>query len=81
MFDRFDICQAHYLIEVDYNVGGWCRERPSNRRRKESTGVQLRRLGFRWPNPGYENLTENGREIYHELEKRYGYSCLAVDNR
>lgn len=56
----FDICQAHLQLEADYNNGGWVRERPSNRRRMESTGVQLLRMGFspgmRWveivPAPG-----------------------------
>jgi hypothetical protein len=48
----FDICQAHQQLESDYNVGGWLRERPSNARRMESTGVQLLRMhfepGMRW---------------------------------
>jgi hypothetical protein len=42
----FDICQAHAQLESDYNMGGWLRERPSNRRRMASTGVQLHRMGF-----------------------------------
>jgi hypothetical protein len=42
----FDIAQAHLQLECDYNVGGWLRERPSNRRRMESTGCQLFRLGY-----------------------------------
>lgn len=72
-FDRFDICEAHYALEIDYNVGGWLRERPSNRRRRESTDVQLKRMdfkagmGFR----GFESLSENGQEIYRELQTRY----------
>jgi hypothetical protein len=48
----FDVCQAHQQLEADYNVGGWLRERPSNQRRRESTGCQLHRMqyhpGSRW---------------------------------
>lgn len=42
----FDIAQAHLQLECDYNRGGWLRERPSNLRRMESTGVQLHRMGY-----------------------------------
>lgn len=72
-FDRFDICEAHCVLEWDYNVGGWLHERPSNQRRMESTGVQLHRMGFK-PALGlsYDTLTENGQEIYDELVVRYG---------
>lgn len=68
MFDRCDIAEAHYCVEVDYNVSGWLQERPSNRRRMEATHVQLHRMGFR-PRPDlkYETLTENGQEIYDAL--------------
>lgn len=45
----FDICQAHAQLEADYNDGGIVWERPSNRRRNASTGVQLSRMSF---NPG-----------------------------
>ena len=65
MFDRFDIAEAHYMVEVDYNVSGWLQERPSNRRRMEATHVQLARCGFKpRPDLSYETLTENGRMIY-----------------
>ena len=71
-FDRFDICEAHLLIEWDYNVGGRLRERPSNLKRMEATAVQLHRMEFTpHPNLSYESLTENGKEIYDELIKRY----------
>ena len=43
----FAVCQAHQQLEADYNVGGILRERPSNRRRNESTGVQLARMDYR----------------------------------
>lgn len=71
-FDRFDICEAHYILESDYNVGGWLQERPSNRRRREATSVQLQRMQFK-PSPSlsYDSLTENGKEIYQELVTRY----------
>lgn len=77
-FNRFDICEAYLALEWDYNEGGWLRERPSNRRRMESTDVQLVRMMFR-PSPsyeGYDSLTENGKEIYHQLERRYGFDKL-----
>ena len=45
-------------------------------RRMEATQVQLHRMGFQvgagWN--GYESLTENGQEIYDELERRYGFA-------
>jgi len=71
-FDRFDICEAHYLLECDYNVNGWLPERPANVRRREATHVQLHRLGFK-PSPllSFDTLTGNGREIYEQLVNRY----------
>ena len=66
----FDICQAHMQLEHDYNVGGILRERPSNQRRKASTGWQLHRMAFesggRWVpicNPD-EDDGEDVRDIY-----------------
>lgn len=75
VFDRADICEAYYQLEVDYNVNGWLRERPSNQRRKEATHVQLHRMGFKSSImfDGYKALTANGREIYHLLRQRYGF--------
>ena len=74
-FDRFDICQAYYQLEVDYNNGGWLQERPSNVRRMEATSIQLARMKFKigagWR--GYESLSENGKEIYDMLEYRYKF--------
>jgi len=75
-FDRFDLCAAYLAIEQDYNVGGWLHERPSNRRRRESTDVQLHRMQFK-PGAcfnGFASLTDNGQEIYRELEARYGFA-------
>lgn len=42
----FDICQAHAQLETDYNVNGILWARPSNARRKASTGTQLSRMQF-----------------------------------
>lgn len=80
-FDRFDICEAHYLVEVHYNLGGWLHERPSNQRRREATHVQLHRMGFKCRNLPHEeqSLTENGQAIYAALERRYGFANLAND--
>lgn len=75
-FDRFDICGAHLALENDWNCGGWLRERPSNARRRESTGVQLARLGYK---PGrdrccaFEYLeNDNQREIYVNAARAMG---------
>ena len=71
-FDRFDICEAHLVLEWDYNLGGWLRERPSNQRRREATAIQLIRMQFKpKPDLSYETLTENGKEIYDELVMKY----------
>ena len=71
-FDRFDICEAYLVFEWNWHKGGWLSERESNRRRCESTDVQLRRMGFR-PSMGlcYDALTENGKAIYAALGQRY----------
>jgi hypothetical protein len=42
----FDVCHAYQLLEANYSHGGWLRERPSNKRRMESIGCQLGRLGY-----------------------------------
>lgn len=72
---RFDICEAYYTFEVDYNDGGWLRERVSNQKRKMATHVQLSRMNFNispvWK--GYDSLSDQGKEIYNELERRYGF--------
>lgn len=79
-FDRFDIAEAYAVLEWDWNLGGWLRERPSNARRREATSVQLARLHFRArPDLCYGTLTDNGREIYDAAEQRLrlGVSCAA----
>lgn len=64
-WDRFDICEAYCVLEWDYNHGGWLKERPSNVRRRESVGVQLHRMQFSGRmDLSFENLTDNGKEIY-----------------
>lgn len=71
-WDRFDICEAHCVLEWDYNHGGWLKERPSNVRRRESTGVQLHRMQFGGRHDlCFANLTDNGKEIYLDLVLRW----------
>lgn len=72
-FDRFDICEAWFVLECDYNVGGMLQERPSNQRRKESCGVQLNRIQFKpsfSSQGGFASLTDNGKAIYLTAVKR-----------
>lgn len=62
---RFDIIEGHAVLEWDYNLGGWLRERPSNQRRKEATSVQLHRLKFRArPDLCFDRLEEDGKDVY-----------------
>lgn len=82
-FDRFDICGAHLALENDWNVGGWIRERPSNARRKESTGVQLHRMGFK---PALDSCcsfeyleNDNQRDIYCAALQRFKLQLSAGD--
>lgn len=82
-FDRFDICGAHLALENEWNRDGWLPERPSNSRRRESTGVQLHRLGF---NPGRDSCcafdyleNDNQREIYVNALHRFGLALSADD--
>ncbi len=76
-FDRYDICEAYLVLEWDWHKGGWLHERPSNRRRMESTDVQLHRMQYK-PSPmlTFDTLSDNGKEIYHLLEQRYGFDKL-----
>jgi len=64
-FNRFDICEAWYLIACDQHTG----------QNSELYAVfgRLINLGF-IPRPGlcYESLSDNGQEIYNRLEKKYG---------
>jgi hypothetical protein len=72
-YDRFDICEAHDLIEIDYNVSGILYERKSNDRRKMSTGVQLHRMEYKNPYGDYSHMSDNAKQIYHALQLRYGF--------
>jgi hypothetical protein len=80
-FDRFDICEAYATLETDYNVSGWLHERPSNRRRREATHVQLHRMQFRLSPVfrGFEDLSDNGKEIYSDLVSRFNLPTDAND--
>lgn len=79
-FDRFDICEAYYVFEIEWNKDGWLHERPSNQRRNEATHVQLHRIGYR---PGmaspcsFDGLEENAKAIYVGLLDRYGFAYPA----
>lgn len=65
MFNRFSICDAHCVLEWDYNVGGILQERPSNQRRNASTGVQLARMRYRPAmDLSYDTLDDDAKEIY-----------------
>ena len=75
MFDRYDICEAYYVLESDWHVGGMLHERG----RDYSIGVQLHRMGFR-PRPSLgsrDSLTENGQEIYDAACERLGLHATA----
>lgn len=82
-FDRFDICGAYLALENDWNQGGWLQARPSNQRRRESTGVQLQRMQYvpaRDACCAFEYLeNDNQREIYCDAARRFGLSFDAND--
>ena len=66
-FERFDICLAHQALENDWNQDGFLRYRPTNMRKRESTGVQLMRMGFRagmGEGGTFDALEDNAKEIY-----------------
>jgi hypothetical protein len=68
VFDRFDICEAYWALENDFNVGGILQERG------RQVAAQLHRMGFR-PRPslgGFETLTDNGQDIYRAACERFG---------
>jgi len=75
-FDRYDICAAHAALEADWHANGWLSERPSNRRRQESTAAQLHRMRYR-AGPAFANgfaglVSDNQREIYCNAMQAYG---------
>jgi hypothetical protein len=61
-FDRFDICEAHYLAFMHYHTGQWSEE--YQRMCRIKTYFTPR------PSLSVETLTENGREIYEALATR-----------
>lgn len=83
-FDRFDICQAHYLFARHFHVGGDTQQRDFERlnRMKFSPGLSLREH----EDPD-EALTENGAAIYRQLvqQEKHRYArwraALARDRR
>lgn len=67
--DRIAICEVFYMLEADFHdLGGGLWERPSNQRRRMSTGAQLHRMGFR-PSPllAFVTLDEEQRDLYYTL--------------
>lgn len=73
-FNRFDICEAYSALEADYNTGGILLGRPSCRRRMESVGVQLVRIGYSNPygNNTFSELNENAKFIYADRVLSWG---------
>lgn len=80
-FAPHEWCDVHYLLESDYNLGGWLQERESNIRRgvengyaAEGTHVQLSRMGYQAsPNLCLDTLEDETRRLYRMLEERYGF--------
>lgn len=71
-FDRFDIVEANYAFCSDWHGGQSCH---LYSRLSRIVG----RMKFK-PSPlfrGYDSLTDNGKAIYDELHKRWGFdrSC------
>jgi hypothetical protein len=68
-FDRFDICEAHYLYFCHWHDGTVMYARYS---------TQFSRLQFR-PAPGLDldTLTDNGRQIYNQLVAQQQFPELA----
>jgi hypothetical protein len=73
-FDRIDICEAYLALEWDYSEGGILNERSTCARNLMSVDWQLIRMGFHYRHNfrGYDSLSENGKEIYHNAAKRMG---------
>lgn len=71
-YDRFDVVEAHAVLEWDYNVGGWLQERPSNSRQMRATAVQLHRMGFRARlDLCFDTLSDDAKTIYLANVLRY----------
>ncbi len=80
--NRFDIAEAHAVLEWDYNKNGWLQERPSNCRRRQATSVQLHRMGFRArPDLSIDSLEDDGKEVYLTNVLRWGLPRDAEQNK
>lgn len=67
-FDRFDICEAYFALEYDWNKGGLI---PA---RGRQVWAQLVKMRFK-PRPslgGRETLEENAQAIYDAACVRFG---------
>jgi hypothetical protein len=72
-FDRFDICDAHFLWACAWHESGYITARPKDNdaaRRTGNTFWRLSRMGYK-PSPllEKETLTENGLAIYRQLQQ------------
>jgi len=78
-FDKFDICEAWHILEINYNESGVLQQRKSNTRRHMSADYQLGRMEFK-PRPsldGYRsNLTPNGKQIYKYNVRKLGLGAI-----
>ena len=66
-WDRFDICEAYYCYASDY-----MRDRNDNSIEFKILG-RLYHMGYKplFGGVEYRDLTDNAKEIYHELVARY----------
>lgn len=66
-FDRFDICEAHYMFAMNWHGGQFSKI--------YEKFAQLNRMGFKMRPCNSSNpmvvLEENGQEIYYNLVKKY----------
>ena len=72
-FDRFDVCEAYYAIEMDYNCNGMTWTIPGCARKSESIAYRLGKIQFRTGHcfNGYSSLSENGKSIYRRTVAKY----------
>ena len=64
-WDRFDICEAYYCFAVDWHGG---QTDPIY-----EIGGRLSRMNFKARrNLCFEDLTENGKQIYAALKEKWG---------
>lgn len=79
-YDIFSICQAYNQLESDFNKDGWVHERPSNKRRMESIGCQLSRIGFSNPFGWVNIVTDDADELADSEEEtvRFIYIMKAL---